>query len=38
MLSKTTRIIMSSKTPPTAGVGQDVGKREPSYTAGGNVS
>jgi hypothetical protein len=27
----------SSKTPPTTGVGEDVGKKEPSYTAGGNA-
>jgi hypothetical protein len=26
------------KTPPTKNVGEDVGKKEPSYTAGGNVS
>jgi hypothetical protein len=26
------------KTPPTTGVGKDVGKKEPSYTAGGNAS
>jgi hypothetical protein len=26
------------KTPPTTNVGKDVGKKEPSYTAGGNVS
>jgi hypothetical protein len=25
------------KTPPTTGVGEDAGKKEPSYTAGGNV-
>jgi hypothetical protein len=29
---------LSSKTPPTTNVGQDVGKKEPSHTAGGNVS
>jgi hypothetical protein len=29
---------LSSKTPPTTDVGEDVGKKEPSYTAGGNVS
>jgi hypothetical protein len=28
----------SSKTPPPTGVGKDVGKKEPSYTAGGNAS
>jgi hypothetical protein len=28
----------SSKTPPTTGVGEDVGKKEPSYTAGGNAN
>jgi hypothetical protein len=26
------------KTPPTANVDEDVGTKEPSYTAGGNVS
>jgi hypothetical protein len=26
------------KTPPTTCVGEDVGKKEPSYTAGGNAS
>jgi hypothetical protein len=26
------------KTPPTIGVDEDVGKKEPSYTAGGNAS
>jgi hypothetical protein len=25
-------------TPPTTGVGEDVGKKEPSYTAGWNVN
>jgi hypothetical protein len=25
------------KTPPTTGVGEDVGEREPLYTAGGNA-
>jgi hypothetical protein len=25
-------------TPPTTGVGEDVGKKEPSYTVGGNVN
>jgi hypothetical protein len=29
---------LSSKTPPTANVGEDVGEKEPSYTAGGNAS
>jgi hypothetical protein len=29
---------MPSKTPPTTNVGEDVGKKEPSYTAGGNVN
>jgi hypothetical protein len=24
-------------TPPTTGVGEDAGKKEPSYTVGGNV-
>jgi hypothetical protein len=28
----------SLATPPTAGVGKDVGKKEPSYTVGGNVN
>jgi hypothetical protein len=28
----------SSKTPLTIGVGKDVGKKEPSYTAGGNAN
>jgi hypothetical protein len=26
-----------SKTPPTTGIGDDVEKKEPSYTAGGNA-
>jgi hypothetical protein len=25
------------KTPPTTGIGEDVGKKEPLYTGGGNV-
>jgi hypothetical protein len=29
---------LSSKTPPATGVGRDVGKKEPWYTAGGNAS
>jgi hypothetical protein len=29
---------LSSKTPPTTGVCEDVGKKESSYTAGGNAS
>jgi hypothetical protein len=29
---------LSVKTPSTAGVGEDVGKKEPLYTAGGNSS
>jgi hypothetical protein len=29
---------LSSKMPPTTGIGEDVGKMEPSYTAGGNAS
>jgi hypothetical protein len=29
---------LSSKTPPTRDVGEDVGKKESSYTAGGNAS
>jgi hypothetical protein len=28
----------SSKTPTTTGVGEDMGKKELSYTAGGNAS
>jgi hypothetical protein len=28
---------MWSATPPTTGFGEDAGKKEPSYTAGGNV-
>jgi hypothetical protein len=32
------RIAISSKTPPTAGVDEDVGKKEPLYTAGGIAS
>jgi hypothetical protein len=27
----------TSATPPTTGVGEDAGKKEPSYTVGGNV-
>jgi hypothetical protein len=46
MLIKTTlrfhltpvRIAIIKKTPSTTGVGKDVGIKEPSYTAGGNVS
>jgi hypothetical protein len=26
------------KTPPTTGIGKDLGKKETSYTAGGNAS
>jgi hypothetical protein len=26
------------KIPPTVGIGEDVGKKEPLYTAGGNAS
>jgi hypothetical protein len=29
---------LSSRTLPTTNVGEDVGKKEPSYTAGGNVN
>jgi hypothetical protein len=29
--------ICNSATPPTTGVGEDVGKKEPFYTVGGNV-
>jgi hypothetical protein len=28
----------TTRTPPTTNVGEDVGKKEPSYTTGGNVS
>jgi hypothetical protein len=35
---KTTLNFSSSKTPPTTGVGEDVGKKEPLYTAHGNAS
>jgi hypothetical protein len=30
--------LLVSKTPPTTNAGKDVGKKEPSYTAGGNAS
>jgi hypothetical protein len=30
--------LLPSRTPPTTKVGEDVGKKEPSYTADGNVS
>jgi hypothetical protein len=30
--------IAISKTPPTTGVGKDVGEKEPSYTVGGDAS
>jgi hypothetical protein len=30
--------IVSIKIPPTTNVGEDMGKKEPSHTAGGNVS
>jgi hypothetical protein len=30
-------VAKSSATPPTTGVGEDAGKKEPSYTVGGNV-
>jgi hypothetical protein len=30
--------IVIIKTPPTANVDEDVGEKEPSYTAGGNVN
>jgi hypothetical protein len=33
-----TPVKLSSKTPPTISVGEDVGKKESSYTACGNVS
>jgi hypothetical protein len=29
---------LPSRTPPTKNVGEDAGKKEPSYTAGGNVN
>jgi hypothetical protein len=29
---------MMRATPPTTGVGEDAGKKEPSYTVGGNVN
>jgi hypothetical protein len=29
---------VDGETPPTTGVGEDVGKKEPLYTAGGNAS
>jgi hypothetical protein len=30
-------MLMISATPPPTGVGEDAGKKEPSYTVGGNV-
>jgi hypothetical protein len=30
--------LVQSRTPPTINVGEDTGKKQPSYTAGGNVS
>jgi hypothetical protein len=30
--------LLLSRTPPTTNVGEDVGKKEPSYSVGGNVS
>jgi hypothetical protein len=33
----TTVRMLSSKAPPTIDVGEDVGKKEPLYTAGGNA-
>jgi hypothetical protein len=33
-----TTVRISSRTPPPTNVGEDAGKKEPSYTAGGNVS
>jgi hypothetical protein len=30
--------IAASRTPPTTNVGEDVGVKKPSYTAGGNIS
>jgi hypothetical protein len=38
-LSSTSLLLeLPSRTPQTANVGKDEGKKEPSYTAGGNVS
>jgi hypothetical protein len=33
----TTVRIAITKTPPTTGIGKDMGKKEPSYTAGGKA-
>jgi hypothetical protein len=30
--------LLLSRTPPITNVGEDMGKKEPSYTANGNVS
>jgi hypothetical protein len=30
--------LLPSRIPPTTNVGEDVGEKKPSYTAGGNVS
>jgi hypothetical protein len=30
--------LLPSRTPPTTNAGEDMGKKEPSYTVGGNVS
>jgi hypothetical protein len=30
--------LLPLRTPPPTNVGEDMGKKEPSYTAGGNVS
>jgi hypothetical protein len=30
-------LAISSATPTTTGVGEDAGKKEPSYTVGGNI-
>jgi hypothetical protein len=37
-LTPVTPVKISSRTPTTTNVGVDLGKKEPSYTAGGNVS
>jgi hypothetical protein len=39
-MAQTLRVLAlpSLATPPTTDVGEDAGKKEPSYTAGGNVN
>jgi hypothetical protein len=37
-IKTTLRFHLTLVRPPTTGVGEDVGKKEPSYTAGGNAS